>query len=361
MNVENIEKKMDKKTVRYAISGLGRIGRYHSMNISTRVANAELVAGCTIMDADKQWVKENLPHLRIYDDYDEMLEKEKGSVDAVAIASSTAVHAEQSIKAIEAGYHVFCEKPLSLDVDEAAKVVETAKAHPKQKVLCGFSRRFDASYLDAKKKVDEGLIGKPMVIKAQTGDKQHKDDFFVKYAEKSGGIFVDCTIHDIDLVLYYFGEDVVPQQISAIGSAVIHPELAKFKDCDNAFANVKFWDGRMANFYVTRMMTHGQEDYTEILGTEAKITVNKNVNNNLVTISDPHGVRHEAPEDFYARFEMAFVTELNEFTKYIVNDKPVPFSLDANLKALKWAKYLQHCVETGKVLNFNEKGEPIDY
>lgn len=347
--------------IRYAISGLGRIGRYHSTNISTRVANADMVAGCTIMEADKLWVKENMPHMRVYDDYTEMIEKEKGHIDAIVIASSTSVHAEQTIQAIKAGYHVLCEKPLSLDVEKATEVVKVAQEHPGRKVLCGFSRRFDESYMDAKRKVDQGLIGNPVVIKAQTGDKQHKDDFFVKYAEKSGGIFVDCTIHDLDLVMYYFGEDVIPQQMSAIGSAIIHPELAKFKDNDNAFANIKFQDGRMASFYVTRMMTHGQEDYTEVLGTEAKITVNKHAANNLVTISDTHGVRHESPEDFYARFEMAFVTELNEFTKYILSDTPVPFSLEANLKALKWAKYLQHCVETGKILNFDEQGEPIDY
>uniref|UniRef100_A0A060T6B0 ARAD1B17776p n=1 Tax=Blastobotrys adeninivorans TaxID=409370 RepID=A0A060T6B0_BLAAD len=352
---------MVKEIVKFALAGLGRIGRYHALNLLNRVGGATVVAACTIAPADKEWAAEHAPSLRIYDSYEAMLKEEKANgVTAILIASSTDVHASQSIAAIEAGYHVFCEKPLSIHVEEAEKVAEVAKQHPKQKVLCGFSRRFDASYIDAKRQVDEGAIGKPYVLRSQTCDKQDPSGFFVKFAEKSGGIIVDCSIHDLDLTVYFFGEDAVPAQMTAIGSAALHPELQKYNDSDNMLAIIKFHDGRMANLYACRMMMHGQEDTTEIIGTNGKLNVNKQANANLVTLSDAHGIRHEAPKDFYGRFEQAFLNELTTFTRWIQNDEPVPYSLDANVKVLKWAKYLQESFVTGQTLYFDEQGNRIN-
>ena len=78
---------------------------------------------------------------------------------------------------------------------------------PRQKILCGFSRRFDASYRDAARRLEAGAIGRPTIFRSQTCDKLDPSGFFVAYAEFSGGIFVDCSIHDIDLALWDFGSD----------------------------------------------------------------------------------------------------------------------------------------------------------
>jgi myo-inositol 2-dehydrogenase/D-chiro-inositol 1-dehydrogenase len=350
----------DTRVVNVAISGLGRIGRYHSMNIIKRIRDMNLVAGCSVTPEDVAWGKENLAPfgVQLYDNYEDMLKQ--GNIDAVLVAASTSVHAEQTISAIESGFHVFCEKPLATNIEDAEEVVRAAKKRPDLKVLCGFSRRFDDSYRDAKAKVDAGLIGKPYVFRSQTCDRQDETGFFVKYAAKSGGILVDCSIHDLDLALYFFGEDAEPKQMSAIGTAAIYPELNTWNDADNALALIKFHDGRLANFYASRMMTHGQEDTTEIIGTEGKITVNKNPQVNLSTISDRHGVRNEVPKDFYGRFEMAFVNELTAYAGYILNDQEVPFSLAGNVKVLRWAKLLQECLETGKSIDFDTQGRRLN-
>ncbi|CAN6654103.1 hypothetical protein TRVA0_027S00386 [Trichomonascus vanleenenianus] len=348
-----------KKKVNFAISGLGRIGRYHSMNMLTRVPGANLVAGCSITPEDREWAEENLPGVRIYASFDEMLEKEAGNIEALLIAASTSVHAEQTIKGIEAGLHVCCEKPLSIKIEDAKRVVETAKRYPKQKVLCGFSRRFDKSYQDAKAKIDAGIIGEPYVFRSQTCDKRDHTGFFVKYAANSGGIIVDCSIHDLDLAIFFYGDHATPKQMSAIGTTAVHPELQEWNDSDNALAMIKFHDGRLATFYASRMMAHGQEDVTEIIGTEGKITVNKNAQSNLNVISDVYGIRNEVPNNFYERFEYAFVNEMNSFCGYILDDKPVPFSLEANVKVLQWAQDLQECLETGKQLTFDKDGNRI--
>lgn len=115
------------------------------------------------------------------------------------------------------------------------------KQFPSQKVICGFSRRFDASYRDAHRRVVNGGIGRPSVFRSQTCDKLDPSGFFVAYAEFSGGIFVDCSIHDIDLALWFFGEDSKVKSVSAVGITAVQPDLRKHNDRDNAAALVEFY------------------------------------------------------------------------------------------------------------------------
>lgn len=137
---------------------------------------------------------------------------------------------------------------------------QSQRKHPSQKVLCGFSRRFDASYRDAFQKVQDGLIGRPSVFRSQTCDKLDTTGFFVEYARFSGGIFVDCSIHDIDLALWFFGEDSVVKSVSAVGITAVAPDLRKHNDRDNALGILEFHDGRIAQLFCSRMMAAGQED-----------------------------------------------------------------------------------------------------
>jgi myo-inositol 2-dehydrogenase/D-chiro-inositol 1-dehydrogenase len=106
--------------------------------------------------------------------------------------------------------------------------------------MCGFSRRFDASYRDAYQRIVRGDIGRPSIIRSQTCDKLDPSGFFVAYAEFSGGIFVDCSIHDIDLALWFFGEDSKVKSVSAVGITAVQPDLRKHNDRDNAAAIVEF-------------------------------------------------------------------------------------------------------------------------
>lgn len=118
---------------------------------------------------------------------------------------------------------------------------KSKKNHPAQKVICGFSRRFDASYRDAYQRMANGDIGTPAVFRSQTCDKLDPSGFFVAYAEFSGGIFVDCSIHDIDLALWFFGEESKVKSVSAVGITAVQPDLRKHNDRDNALGIIEFY------------------------------------------------------------------------------------------------------------------------
>lgn len=222
--------------------------------------------------------------------------------------------------------------------------------------MCGFSRRFDASYRDARQKVTAGLIGEPSLIRCQSCDKYDSGGFFVRYSALSGGIFVDMGIHDVDLTLWFFGEDTVPKVITATGSAVLHPELLTTNDRDNAMGLIEFHGGKVAQYFVSRMMAHGQDDSTDIIGTEGKVTVNAEPAKDLVNLCHAGGITREIPEEFWARFEHAFAQELREFTEACLFDKPLPMKLETAVKSLEIAAALQESLVTGKQIRFDDQG-----
>ncbi|GAB7355565.1 hypothetical protein MBLNU459_g6038t1 [Dothideomycetes sp. NU459] len=345
-----------------ACAGLGRMGARHALHFLQRTPRAELVAAFTPKEAESEiaWARGALEPfgVKIYTDYDEML-KHPG-LDAVVVATVTTVHAEQAIKAINANKHVLCEKPLSTSVEISQSVVDAANSKPHLKVMCGFSRRFDASYRDAWSRMDNGGIGRPSVFRSQTCDKLDPSGFFVEYAQFSGGIFVDCNIHDIDLALWYFGQDSVVKSCSAFGITAVQPELRKYKDVDNGVGVVEFWGGKLAYFYSSRMMAAGQHDMTEIIGTEGKLTVNANPQGTLVEMSEPTGVRREIPPHYYGRFQEAFVTEANEFTAACLDDTKLPFKLSGAVQAVKIGCALQESLNSGKKIEFDETGRRIE-
>lgn len=351
---------MAPKKLRVAAAGLGRMGHRHALNFLNRTPRAELVAAFSPDPAELQWGKQHLePYgVTLYDDYDKMLQHE--GLDAVVIGTATSVHAEEAIKAMERNLHVLCEKPLSTSIDVCRQVVEAAKKRPHLKVMCGFSRRFDDSYRDAYNKVEQGLIGRPTILRSQTCDKHDPSGFFVAYAAWSGGVFVDMAVHDIDLTLWFFGDDVTPKSISAHGVVAVQPGLKQHKDYDNAVGIVEFWNGRIAHYYCSRMMAHGQEDVTEIIGTEGKLSVNLNPQNSLVNYYHAGGITREVPAHYYGRFEMAFVKEANEFADACLDNTALPMKLRNAVKAVEIGAWLQEALVSGKQINFDETGRRIE-
>lgn len=246
------------------------------------------------------------------------------------------------------------------EIVKSQSVVEAASRKPHLKVMCGFSRRFDASYRDAFERMDNGSIGRPSVFRSQTCDKLDPSGFFVSYAEFSGGIFVDCNIHDIDLALWFFGQDSIVRSVVATGICAVQPELRKHKDVDNGIGVVEFWGGKVAYFYSSRMMAAGQHDMTEIIGTEGKLSVNASPMGSLVEMHEANGVRREIPGDYYGRFEYAFVTEANEFTAACLDKTKLPFKLSGAVQAVKIGCALQESLNSGKKIYFDETGRRLE-
>ena len=333
--------------LRIGIAGLGRLGRRHAQNLAQRVPRAELVAACSPVAEELEWAGRQLGVQRLYREYAALLADRQ--VDAVFLVTPTSLHAQQTLEALGADKHVFCEKPLSLELADCHRVAAEAAKHPRLKVMIGYGRRFDPSYRDAWEKIQAGLIGAPFLVRSQNLDMNDPSGFFVRFAPTSGGIFLDCTVHDIDLARWLLGAPK-PLRVFATGVVAIHHGLREFADVDNGVATCEFADGKMACFYASRTMAHGHETLTEIFGTGGRLTVGHNPRLNRVDIADAHGVRNECTPTFYERFEEAFLRETEHFVACVLDDAAPALTLHDATEATRIALALRESLQSRRVV-----------
>lgn len=223
-------------------AGLGRIGAQHAFNIAHRTPNAKLLAVFDPDESKQKWAQDNLPKDVVFTtSYTELLAI-KGA-QLVWIATPTPFHAGQMIAAMDCDLNVFCEKPISLEIEKAQAVVDHWRTQkPHLYVTIGFIRRFDSRYQLAAEQLKKGAIGRPLVLQTQSCDpRDHTGHFVNQYAPVSGGIFVDCAIHDIDLTLWLFGDQAQRvKKVFATGSSTVLPKLKEYGDCDNVIGVVEF-------------------------------------------------------------------------------------------------------------------------
>ena len=310
--------------VRVGIVGVGRMGRRHAENLATRVPGAQLVAACSPIGEELEWARDALRVPNVYRDYHELLRQP--NIDAVFLVTPNTLHPQQIIDALRAGKHVFCEKPLSLVLEECLAVEAEAAKHPELKVMIGFVRRFDPSYQDAHRHIAAGGIGRPFMVRSETCDQNDPSGFFVKFAPTSGGIFVDMSVHDIDAARWLLGSPKA-LRVFSVGTVAVHEGLRACGDVDNGVAICEFADGRMACFYASRTMAHGHETATEVVGSDGRLVIGRDGRINQVEIADAHGIRTLTTPTFYERFADAFLREEIHFIDCVRHDRTPALTL----------------------------------
>lgn len=339
---------MDK--VKVGIVGLGRLGKQHAENIAFRVPKAELTAVCSIIEEEIAEVQKNWGIKYGYTDYDEMLKNKE--LDAIFISSPSGFHCEQIEKALKAGFHVFSEKPLGLYLDEAkraAKIVNKYK--DKQVFMLGFMRRYDESYIYAKEKIDEGAIGKPVLVRCYGLDPTSAIESFLKFAKSnySGGLFLDMAIHDLDLARWYLDSEA--EKVWAIGGSYEYPEFEEINDAETGAALVKFKNGTMGIFVAGRNCAHGYHIETEIIGTKGTLRIGTIPEKNSVTVFDDGGARKECAQGFLERFEQAYLTEVEEFINCIIEKRQPEVTVEDGVNSTALAYACKESFETGKLVS----------
>ena len=335
---------MQSQNLRVGIAGLGRLGQRHAEALAFRTRHCELVAACSPVASERAFAGEHLGIERLYEDFDAFIADPL--LDAVVLVTPTSLHADQTIAALKAGKHVFVEKPLALNVADCERVLSVAQQHPAQVAMVGFVRRFDPSYLNAYASIAAGEIGRPFLVRSQTCDQNDPEGFFVRFAPTSGGIFMDCSVHDIDLARWLLGR---PKALRAFatGTNALHPALAEFGDVDNGMALVEFEGGARAMFYASRTMAHGHETSTEVIGTAGKLTVGEHAARDRVILSDPSGVRHAVVKDFYERFETAFGAEMAAFVAACRGEQALSLTLVDALEATRIGLAITRSLHSG--------------
>ena len=301
--------------IKVGIIGAGRIGHVHGESISKFLKNATVktIADPFMNEKTEAWAK-SIGVEKTTKDYHEILNDPE--ITAVLICASTDQHSPLSIEALKAGKHVFCEKPIDHDVEKIKEVLEVVKASGK-KYQVGFNRRFDHNFKAIHDAVAAGKVGKQQIIKITSRDPEPPS---IDYVKVSGGIFLDMTIHDFDMVRYLSGAEVT--EVYAEGSVTVDPEIGKAGDIDTAVITLKLDNGATAVIDTCRAACYGYDQRAEVFGTEGCIAIANDSDSNAV-FSGKDGVIAEKPMFFFLeRYMMAYATEVDSFIEAIVNDTP---------------------------------------
>lgn len=320
--------------VRFGVVGCGRIGKLHINNLLNNVEGAEVVAAADPM-LDKSGAREWLAQRGITNvstDYMDVVNNP--DVDAVMVCSSTDTHSIISLAAVNAGKHVFCEKPVDYDVAKI-KAVMAAVEEKGVKFQVGFNRRFDHNHKAVADAVKSGKIGDPHIVIVSSRDPEPPP---ASYVAVSGGIFYDMMIHDFDMVRYVTGSEAV--EVSAVGSCLVNPNLQEesgIPDVDTAVVTLKMANGCIAVINNSRQAKYGYDQRVEVFGSEG-MAADTNDLKSTATITTAEGAVSEKPLWFFLeRYNDAFIEQIKYFIDSIVNDKPVVVGIVDGLRPVLMA------------------------
>jgi myo-inositol 2-dehydrogenase/D-chiro-inositol 1-dehydrogenase len=304
------------KKLKVGIIGVGRLGYEHACNIQNRIPGTELVAICDKDMSRARKAADDLGVEAVYEDPKALCADP--NVEAVAIVTNTDSHVEMIGYAMDAGKHVFCEKPLAETVEKCKKAEAIVEAHPELTFQLGFMRRYDYSYEVAKKKIDNGEIGDIILVRCYSQDPIAIIEGTLEYAPRSGGQFIDMSIHDMDLIRWLTNSE--PAKLWAVGGCYEFKQYKDWDDGDNVSCLMQMKNDIMAFFFAGRAAAHGSAVETEIVGTRGTLRIGAIPTDSLVEVMSEHGVCRECYQDFVTRWHGAYIKELEVFCDN-VNEK----------------------------------------
>ncbi len=311
--------------MKFAVAGLGRIGKIHLENL-LQMTKVEVVAVMDPTEESQQYARDK-GISNVTSTYEAMLASE--DIDVVVICSPTDTHADYVEIAAKAGKHVFCEKPLDLSLERVLEVLEVVK-ETGIKLMIGFNRRFDKEFKKVKALVSEGAIGEHHLVKITSRDPGAPP---LSYIEKSGGLFLDMTIHDFDIARFIVGKEVV--EVYAKGAVLVDPAIGSTGDIDTAVIILTYSDGTMAIIDNSRKAVYGYDQRIEVFGSKGMVKADNNLHDSHQLFTSQGSQRSLPLHFFLERYAEAYKTELSDYINSLENGSPVPANGNDGLQSLK--------------------------
>ena len=312
--------------IEVALFGAGRIGQIHAGNIA-RLPGVRLKY---VIDVNRAAAIELAGKLRAeVRTADAALADE--AIRAVVICSSTDTHSDLIQRAAGAGKHIFCEKPVDLDLVRARAC---AQAVARAGVVCviGFQRRYDPTFAALKKRLADGEIGELEMLIVTSRDPGAPP---IDYIGHSGGIFKDMLIHDFDIFRWILDDEAA--SVYATGSCLTDPAIGSVGDIDSAAVTIRTKRQRIAQISTSRRAAYGYDQRFEVLGSKGMLQAG-NHKPTEVFAHTAANVSQDKPEHFFLeRYRIAYANEMAHFFAAINDGTPVITSIQDGVKALELA------------------------
>jgi len=266
------------------------------------------------------------------------------AINAVLIASSTDTHADLVETASRANKAIFCEKPLDLDLGRAKAALAVAE-QARAPLMLGFNRRFDPHFARLAEQLQAGRIGRPEIVTITSYDPEPPP---IEFVRRSGGLFRDMMIHDLDMACWLLGE--TPSEIFATASVMTDPRIGEAGDVDTAVLALRFPSGALGHIAGSRRAVYGYDQRIEVLGSEGALHAG-NVVGSTISFAGKDGVVSEKPLPFFLqRYAEAYHRELDEFIAAVEAGRAPPVSGADGVRALALAEAAAQSAQTGQVV-----------
>ncbi|MGI9545149.1 MAG: Gfo/Idh/MocA family oxidoreductase [Cyclobacteriaceae bacterium] len=329
---------MDVK-INTCLVGLGRAGHFHlhsikhsahyklSYIVDPNIGETDVPEGCTLLtDIDKA----------LKDD----------SLDAVIVASPTKSHFGYIKRSLEAGKHVFTEKPLGHKVDEINDCFDLAQKSGLALHL-GFQRRYDHNFIALKEKIPS--LGSVRMIKASSRDNPKPS---LDYLKISGNIFHDMLIHDFDMLVFLLGPRV-PKTVYATGYSY-DPKIANIPDFDTVLVILSYAEGLMVSIDTSRTSPYGYDQRIEVFGADAMAMVENEADHGVKVYNESGMSGATINYSFPQRYKLAYGKELEQFAINLYEQKPHNVTREECLLAYLIADAAHESAVVGKAVDFKD-------
>ncbi len=331
---------MSEKVV-IGIVGAGRIAHVHAKSLFFHIPDAEvkMIADPYLSPQAEEWAAK-FGIKNTSKDYKDIINDPE--IDAVLVCSSTDTHAQITQEAAKAGKHVFCEKPIDHDVKQIKETLEIVKKAGVQ-LQVGFNRRFDHNFKALRDAVVSKKIGDLHMVKVTSRDPGAPP---IEYVKVSGGMFMDMTIHDFDMVRFLTGSEV--KNVYASAAVLVDKKIGEAGDIDTAVITMEMENGTIAVIDNSREAVYGYDQRAEVFGSKGAVATGNDTLNTAV-FSSADGVTAEKPLFFFLeRYEQAFADEMKAFVDAINKGEETPVTGMDGLRPVLIAEAANRSLKSGK-------------
>jgi myo-inositol 2-dehydrogenase/D-chiro-inositol 1-dehydrogenase len=330
-------------TINLCLFGAGRIGQIHAANIAAHrdatlkyVVDVDTAAAARL--ADRTGSRAAGAEAALAD----------GGVHGVVIASSTDTHLPLIEAAARAGKAVFCEKPLDLDEANARKSISLAR-DASIPLYVGFNRRYDPSFRRLKDDIAAGRIGAVEVVSITSRDPSPPP---ADYVRRSGGLFRDMTIHDLDMACWLSG--VEPESVFASGSCLVDASIAAAGDIDTAVVVLQTAGGAFCQITNSRRCSYGYDQRIEVFGALGMLRA-ENETATQVEYANSTGFHREPALPFFLeRYRQAYRLEIEDFIRALQGQPNALADGEDGLRALILAGAAERSRQTGQAVRLTQ-------
>lgn len=310
-----------KKDIKICMVGAGRVGKNHSQAITRHVPSGKIVA---LVDPAVEVRNEMGDEFGIDSRFDTIEQAaERVNFDAVIITTPTFTHQSLACESAALGKHVFLEKPMALSLDECDQIIKACEDNQVFLQL-GFMRRFEPEFVEAAKRIENGEIGNPMLVKSLTHG-PGLPPAWARDLKRSNGMLAEVNSHDWDATRWLMGSNYerVYTEVANLKGEKFNVDTPDFYD--TVLVSIRFESGSLGMFSGVCPCEYGYDARMEIIGDKGIMQIGEMKGQSILTCNNrDQGLIAPIYRTWPQRFAWGYIYELEHFIECIQKDeKPI--------------------------------------